>query len=164
MGADRRLLRRRNSDETGLDVLASQVLHASHHGSRTFVKDNKDDEPWLQALEAIDPEKVVISVGDGNRHDHPHEDMVEIYEEKVGAENVLETMSVGTLVLTVTGEGTYGLEPDANYAKSYGWDDEGGSEQREAGKSSGGGGAAAGRGRLVPHRRGTRNTSASATP
>ena len=28
-------------------VLASQVAHASHHGSRTFVKDTKDDEPWF---------------------------------------------------------------------------------------------------------------------
>lgn len=52
------------ADGNDLSVLASQVLHASHHGSRTFVKDDKDAEPWLRALDAISPEDVVISVGD----------------------------------------------------------------------------------------------------
>ena len=48
------------ADGNDLSVLASQVLHASHHGSRTFVKDDKDAEPWLRALDAISPEDVVI--------------------------------------------------------------------------------------------------------
>ena len=69
------------TDDNDLAVLASQVVHASHHGSRTFVKDAKDDEPWLDALEAMDPQDVVISVGADNRHDHPHDDMLAIYEE-----------------------------------------------------------------------------------
>ena len=38
------------TDENDLDVLEADVLHASHHGSRTFVKDDKDDKPWLGAL------------------------------------------------------------------------------------------------------------------
>lgn len=133
-----------STDEKGLDVLASQVLHASHHGSRTFVMDDKDDEPWLTALEAIDPQEIVISVGEGNRHDHPHEDMVEIYEKQVGGDNVLETMNAGTLVLTVTAEGSYELQPDASYATNYGWDDdddEGGSKREASTPGRGGGGA-----------------------
>jgi len=45
-------------------VLKAQNLHASHHGSRTFVKDAKDDpEPYLEAFELIDSEDVIISVG-----------------------------------------------------------------------------------------------------
>jgi len=51
-------------DETGVEVLKAQNLHASHHGSRTFVKDAKDDpEPYLEAFELIDSEDVIISVG-----------------------------------------------------------------------------------------------------
>ena len=133
-----------HTDEEGLAVLSSDVLHASHHGSRTFVMDDKGDEPWLQALEAIDPQEIVISVGEGNMHDHPHEDMVEIYEEQVGAEHVLDTMGSGTLVLTVSGEGTYDLQPDASYAENYGWDnddDEGGSKRDTGTPGRGGGGA-----------------------
>ncbi len=44
-----------SEDETGVEVLTAQNLHASHHGSRTFVKDAKDDpEPHLEAFELID--------------------------------------------------------------------------------------------------------------
>ncbi len=112
------------TDENDLSGLKSQILHASHHGSRTFVMDDKGDDPWLNALDAIDPEAVVISVGEDNRHGHPHEDMVAIYDEKVGSENVLQTKDLGTIVLTVTGEGAYELGPDESYAERYGWDDD----------------------------------------
>ncbi len=83
-------------DETGVEVLKAQNLHASHHGSRTFVKDAKDDpEPYLEAFELIDSEDVIISVGPDSKHDHPHEDMLDIYNDQVGAENVLQTCVEG---------------------------------------------------------------------
>ena len=53
-------------------MLKAQNLHASHHGSRTFVKDAKDDpEPYLEAFELIDSEDVIISVGPESKHDPP---------------------------------------------------------------------------------------------
>jgi competence protein ComEC len=128
-----------STDEQGLDVLTSQVLHASHHGSRTFVKDDKDDEPWLEALEAIDPQQIVISVGEDNKHDHPHEDMVDIYAEQAGGENVLQTHEDGTLVMSVTGADSYELQADASYAERFGWDDEGGSKALPGTPPDGGG-------------------------
>jgi beta-lactamase superfamily II metal-dependent hydrolase len=128
------------NDENDLSVLDSDVLHASHHGSRTFVKDDKDDDPWLEAFDAIDPECIVISVGENNRHDHPHEDMVEIYATRVGAENVLETRDEGTLVMTVTGEASFGVEADDSYAERYGWDEGGGSGSKGYGPSGSGSG------------------------
>jgi beta-lactamase superfamily II metal-dependent hydrolase len=80
----------------GVEVLKAQNLHASHHGSRTFVKDAKDDpEPYLEAFELIDSEDVIISVGPDSKHDHPHEDMLDIYNDQVGAENVLQTCVEG---------------------------------------------------------------------
>lgn len=126
-------------DEPGLSVLASQVLHASHHGSRTFVKDQKDDAPWLDALEAIDPERVVISVGPENRHEHPHPDMLDVYEDQVGSDNVLQTDDSGTLVLTVNEDGTYELVADETFAERFGWDDDDGEGKASAGPPPPGG-------------------------
>lgn len=130
----------RSEDDQSLSVLASQALHASHHGSRTFVKDTESDVPWVQALEAMDPTDVVISVGAGNRHEHPHDDMVRVYENHVGAERVVQTQTVGTLVLTVTGEGTYELAADESFAERFGWDDgDGGEKAAKAGPPPNGG-------------------------
>lgn len=126
-----------HSDDSDLSVLASQILHASHHGSRTFVKENKDDEPWLDALEAMEPQEVVISVGEDNRHEHPHDDMLSVYKDKVGDEHIWQTKDSGTLVLIVTGEDAYELSPDDSYPEKYGWDDDGG-EATEASDPSGG--------------------------
>lgn len=73
--------------------LPSIVLAASHHGSRTFFKAEEDDEPYRKALDAIAPERVVISAPRQaeSEYDHPHDDAVEIYEDEVGTENVFHT-------------------------------------------------------------------------
>lgn len=68
------------------DRLASFALAASHHGSRTFFRENEEDDAYLDALNAIDPEYVVISAPtqDESPHGHPHDDAVELYEDHVG--------------------------------------------------------------------------------
>ncbi len=73
--------------------LPSVVLAAAHHGSRTFFTYDEKDEPYRDALDAIDPTYVVISAptADESPHNHPHEDAVELYEDKTGADNVLHT-------------------------------------------------------------------------
>jgi len=38
---------------------------------------------------------VIISVGPDSKHDHPHEDMLDIYNDQVGAENVPQTSVEG---------------------------------------------------------------------
>lgn len=75
------------------DRLKAFVLDASHHGSRSFFMENEGDDPYLDALEAIDPEYVVISAptSEESRHDHPHDDALELYNDRVGADNVLHT-------------------------------------------------------------------------
>lgn len=75
------------------DRLPSFVLDASHHGSRSFFKKDKDAEPYLDALEAIDPEYVVISAPTQGEspYDHPDEDAMKLYREQVGKKNVLHT-------------------------------------------------------------------------
>ena len=78
--------------------------------------------------------------------EHPHDDMLTIYRDQVDDEHVLQTKDSGTLVLTVTGEGTYELAPDASYAEQYGWDDDDG----EANSSDPSGDGSTGRSRRRP--------------
>lgn len=72
--------------------LDSAFLVASHHGSRTFFRYKEEDEPYLNALNAIDPAAVAISAPrqKESKHDHPHEDAVELYKDKVG-DNLFHT-------------------------------------------------------------------------
>ncbi len=76
------------------DRLKAAVFAGSHHGSRTFfLYDVEKDEPYLDALRAIDPVYVILSApkrGE-SRHGHPHEVAIKHYTDHVGEENVLHT-------------------------------------------------------------------------
>jgi competence protein ComEC len=125
------------TQDVGGEVLRAQNLPASHHGSRSFVKEDKEDEPYLDALELIEPEYVVISVGPDSKHDHPHDDMLEIYNDQVGAENVFQTCEIGTIRLEVEADGVARLitEEGPEYEQDYGWDDGGDGNDGGNGKS-----------------------------
>jgi competence protein ComEC len=120
--------------DTGLEVLAADVLHASHHGSRTFFKPgDEDSEAWLDALQAIAPDAVVVSVGEGNQHGHPHADMIDAYADEAGSDNVFETRHTGTVVMEVDSGAPYRIVLDTGaYAEDYGWDQEDGEEAKSA--------------------------------
>lgn len=112
-----------DDDTPDVSVIDSTVLHASHHGSRSFFQESKGDETSLDALELIDPEAVVISVGAKNKHKHPHDDAMKAYREHVGDDNVLETQHAGTIVLEVEEDGGYQLLVDnGEFESDYGWD------------------------------------------
>jgi competence protein ComEC len=137
----------RSEEDTGTEVLTADILHASHHGSRTFFKDDgEESEASLDALSTIAPDAVVVSVGENNPHNHPHEDMMEAYREQVGDENVFETRHTGTVTMEVDRDVPYRIVLDpGGYAEDYGWDEEdddgeGDDEDRHGG---GGGGLAA---------------------
>jgi beta-lactamase superfamily II metal-dependent hydrolase len=131
----------RPDSETGTEVLAAEILHASHHGSRTFFKeDDEDSEAWLDALELIGPDAVIVSVGEDNRHGHPHDDMMKAYREEAGEDNVFETCQSGTVVVEVDSGGEYHLVLDpGSYAEDYGWDDDDEEEDGDGDRSGGGG-------------------------
>lgn len=73
--------------------LASTVLKAGHHGSKTSTS------PLF--LEVVQPETVVISAGKGNSYGHPHTVVLENIH-KSGAE-VVSTAEEGTLVFRSNG-------------------------------------------------------------
>ncbi len=109
-------------------VLPSKILHASHHGSRTFFKEDEDDqEPLEEHLAKINPEYLVVSVSHPSKHGHPHEDAMKLYGEVVDKDKVRYTeTSEGRKahVLRVykrqeDGKWYYGFEADADLADYY---------------------------------------------
>jgi len=70
------------------DLLESDILHASHHGSRSFFYEESDQDkenPYLDAIEEISPEYTIISGCDPEDKEDktwpPHDDAIEFYEE-----------------------------------------------------------------------------------
>jgi competence protein ComEC len=93
------------------DTFNSQILHASHHGSRTFFKKDEDDEPFLDGIKRIDPDHLIISVPPDSVHHHPHKDAMEIYEDYVPEDETYLTHE-NTVLLEVDEKGTYTLDYD----------------------------------------------------
>jgi competence protein ComEC len=108
-----------------LSVLACTVLHASHHGSYTFFKEDAEDDISLDALKLTNPEQVVVSVGAKNKYGHPHADVMAAYRDHVGAKALSTTEETGTILLEVTADGNYTLQADDDFAAKYAWDDGG---------------------------------------
>ena len=138
-------------DEVEDDVLSSPVLHASHHGSRTFVKDGgKASDAWTDALDEIAPDHVIVSFGEDNRHDHPHEDMMDLYREVAGDDGVHETADLGTVVATIEASGALTVSGDGSYAEKYAWDEDGDDDSEDDDDDGGGGQARARKPPAVP--------------
>lgn len=119
------------------ESLPATVLSASHHGSRTFFKDNKDDEDvYEKHLEIINPKYLIISApkqGD-SPHGHPHDDAIKLYQKRVAEEKMYhlgkQPMNVivdiypnGTLDIKFDEEliSTYGKKDDEDSDDDAGW-------------------------------------------
>lgn len=98
----------------GSDLLDAEIFQGPHHGSRSFFKADEDDDPYLDGLNAISPDAVVISVGP-NKHGHPHRDALEQYEKD--GRQVLRTDKEGTIIAT-TRKGGWDFESDEGSLKS----------------------------------------------
>jgi beta-lactamase superfamily II metal-dependent hydrolase len=102
--------------------LPSKILGAAHHGSRTFFRYDKEDDPYLDALQNIGPDYVILSAPKSNEspHGHPHDDAVELYEEEVGKDNVLHTgASRECFICDVLTDGAITVESDTRLVEEY---------------------------------------------
>lgn len=120
----------KNITEYHKERLPAQVLGGSHHGSRSFFRYDKKDEPYVDALQAIGPDYVILSAPKSKEspHDHPHEDAVELYEDEVGADNVLHTgKNRECYICDIFTDGKYSVATDTKLVDEYGIgnDDEG---------------------------------------
>jgi beta-lactamase superfamily II metal-dependent hydrolase len=120
------------------DRLPSVVLAAAHHGSRSFFMTDEGDEPYKEGLDAIAPDYVTVSAPtrSESRHDHPHEDAMQLYEDKCGKGNVLHTGASRYCFLTdIYEDGSYGGVQDdqGQLVDEYGLsDDDGGDDKAKA--------------------------------
>lgn len=115
--------------------LPSQILSASHHGSRSFFKDDEDDDPYMTALETIDPDYVIVSAPkqSKSRHDHPHDDAMELYESHVGKDNVLHTgAKCESYICDIYTDGTFEIRSDTSLVDEYGNDNDEDEKKSEA--------------------------------
>jgi len=126
------------------DRLTAVMLAASHHGSRTFFMEKEGDEPYKDALDAIDPEFVIVSAPtqEESPHDHPHDDAVKLYTEKVGKDNVLHTGDErNCYIIDVLKDGGHSgiADDDGELAVEYGLEeeDDDGDGERASRKSKG---------------------------
>lgn len=69
------------------------VFSAPHHGSRTFFRYDEKSEPYLDALQKVGPDYVIVSAPTSKEspHDHPHDDAIKLYADEVGEDNILHT-------------------------------------------------------------------------
>lgn len=104
------------------DRLPAQVLSAAHHGSRTFFRYDKDDNPYLDALQTISPDYVILSAPTSKEspHDHPHQDAVELYEEEVDKDNILHTgKNRECFICDIYSDGGYAISDDTKLVDEY---------------------------------------------
>lgn len=99
------------------------VFSAPHHGSRTFFKYDEDSEPYLDALEKIGPDYVIVSAPTSKEspHDHPHDDAIKLYADEVGEDNILHTGEKRhSFICDIFRDGKYQVTSDnGELAESY---------------------------------------------
>lgn len=93
---------RSKTEEEAQELLRADVLKVSHHGSRTGTD--------AALLQGIAPQQAIISVGRGNRFDHPHEEVLDLLSSTVGEQNVHRTDEVGTISVLADGSSYRVLE------------------------------------------------------
>lgn len=76
------------------ETLASDILKAGHHGSRT-----SSGQPFI---DAVDSDYAIISAGCDNTYGHPHEEVIERFE--MASTTILSTCEEGTIVFTSDGK------------------------------------------------------------
>ena len=126
------------------DRIGADVLAAAHHGSRSYFKHDEDDEPYLDALHGTAPTYVIVSAPREaeSRHDHPHPDAMELYEEEVGKDYLFHTgEDRHSFICDISRDGTVSVASDDGelveaYPYKTGNGNGGGSKQSDAVKTT----------------------------
>jgi beta-lactamase superfamily II metal-dependent hydrolase len=106
------------------DNLPSYVLSASHHGSRTFFKDDEDDEDvYEKHIENIKPTYLIISAPKqkDSPHDHPHDDAMDLYKKHVEKDNILHLgKNYESVIVDIDSDGNIEVKIDKELVEEYG--------------------------------------------
>jgi hypothetical protein len=112
----------------GSGLLNSDVLVASHHGSRSFFTDEQEndnidletnpDSTYIDSIYYIQPSITLISCGKYETAHHPNSEAKKIYKENTSHEQVYSTNGKGTLVGFIGQDGEWTVAPIRFSAKS----------------------------------------------
>ena len=103
----------------------SEILIASHHGSRSFFTDEVNETidigknpetTYLESIDYISPDITLISCGNYNTYRHPNKDAMKIYYEKNKNNQVYSTHNFGHLLGYIDSDGNYTVVPSRFYA------------------------------------------------
>ena len=133
--ADKKAWKEHITDYHG-DNLASNVMTASHHGSRTAFKTKEEDkESYKEHLEKINGTYLVISAPkqEDSPHGHPNDDALEIYKEFYEDENIYHLGEEPYCVIVdIDVNGAISVSTDKKLIESYGKD----SKKKDQSKTS----------------------------
>ena len=99
----------------------SEILVASHHGSRSFFTDeeknetidiiNNEDTTYIDSIDYIEPDIVLISCGDYKTAHHPNKEALKLYREKSKHCQVYTTKDCGSFAGYIDHYGNYTVAP-----------------------------------------------------
>lgn len=82
--------------EAGID-LSAKVLHVPHHGAR--------ESNEYRFIRAVNPDYAIISVGNGNRYNHPDEKALSVLEQAINDKrNIFRTDEIGDIQCYADGQ------------------------------------------------------------
>lgn len=111
--------------------IASEILSASHHGSRTYFKNDKDDEAYRDHIDKINPSYITVSAPkqSESKHDHPHEDAMDLYNEYVDKDNLIHMGDYKgkrvSVIVDIYEDGEINIDIDEDLWNEYKFTDDG---------------------------------------
>ncbi len=102
------------------DFLRSNILIASHHGSRSFFTDEENDSidaeanpdtTYIESIELISPDVTLISCGNYDSAHHPNKDALKLYKAHTSEAQVYTTYSKGHLSGYIDEDGNFTVVP-----------------------------------------------------
>jgi len=104
------------------DKLPADVLSAVHHGSRTFFKENEDDNVYKEHIEEISPSHLVVSAPKQSEspHGHPHDDAMDLYKKHLDEENIYHLgKNRECVVVDIDSDGNIEVKLDQDLVREY---------------------------------------------
>ncbi|TDW13224.1 beta-lactamase superfamily II metal-dependent hydrolase [Breznakia blatticola] len=99
----------------------TDILVASHHGSRSFFTDELNetidveknpDTTYLESIGLIKPVVTIISCGDYEEYHHPNKEALALYKTHTSNEQVYTTNELGTICGFISATGDFSIIPD----------------------------------------------------
>lgn len=110
-----------NFSKYSINYENTDILVASHHGSRSFFtdeanehidEDTNPDTTYLESIKLINPTITLISCGDFKEYHHPNQEAVKLYETYTSNKQVYTTNKIGTICGIINSNGYFAVVPN----------------------------------------------------